>query len=206
MSDAQSPQYWDNLYQANHFPWDLGRPTPVFVRLAENERLERGRMLVLGAGRGHDARLFARHGYEVTAVDFASEAVAHMRRQDDPRHPVEIVQADFFELPPGWTDRFDYVLDYTSFVAIPPERRPAYAEVVARLLKPGGCYIILAFPIGTRPGGPPYTVQPEFIIDLYRERGFDLVQRETPTDSVPGRRGHEELLMLRRKGAERQSD
>jgi hypothetical protein len=67
-------------------------------------------------------------------------------------------------------------------------------------LKPEGVYIILAFPIGMRTGGPPYTVQPEAIITLYHDRGFELEHRERPYDSVPGRKGHEELLILKKKG------
>lgn len=197
-SDVNSSDFWDRLYQTNQFHWDLGGPTPVFRRLAEGGQFALGRMLVLGAGHGHDARLFARHGFQVTAVDFAEEAVAAMQKLAQPTAPVEIVQADFFSLPAKWYSRFDYVLDYTSFCAVLPSRRPEYADLVGRLLKPGGLYIMLAFPIGRRPGGPPYVVQPEAIIALYTERGFRLEQRETPADSAPGRQGHEELLILKK--------
>lgn len=196
--DVDSPHFWDELYESDHFPWDLGGPTPVFVRLAESRLLEPGKMLVLGAGHGHDARLFARHRFVVTAVDFSDSAVATMHQLDDPRFPVEIVQADLFSLPPAWNDRFDYVLDYTSFCAVLPQRRLEYANLVTRLIKTGGKYIILAFPIGTRPGGPPYVVQPDAIVELYAERGFALHQRESPFDSADGRKGHEELLILQR--------
>ncbi len=100
------------------------------------------------------------------------------------------------ESPREWDNLFDYILDYTSFVAVLPARRADYADMVARLLKPGGRYIILAFPIGTRPGGPPYVVQPDAIIELYAGRGFRLQQRENPFDSTPDRKGYEQLLVL----------
>jgi SAM-dependent methyltransferase len=198
MNDANSAHFWEGMYQSNQFPWDLGGPTPVFQRLAHQAKFEPGRMLVLGAGRGHDARLFARHGFEVTAVDFASEAIEAMQRLNDPGYPVEVVQADFFALPLSWNNRFNYLLDYTCFCAIVPERRPEYARLVGRLLRPGGCYVILAFPIGRRAGGPPYVVQPQAIIDLFVGHGFTLHFREVPFDSVQQRKGHEELLMLER--------
>jgi SAM-dependent methyltransferase len=194
--ETNSPHFWDQLYKSNQFPWDLGGPTPVFQRLAAGGLLQPGAMLVLGAGHGHDARLFAQHGFTVTAVDFSARAVQAMSQLNDPSFPVEIVQADFFSLPAAWNGRFDYILDYTSFVAIPPDRRPDYADLVKRLLKPGGRYIILAFPIGRRSGGPPYVVQPEAIIALYTERAFRLQHREMPADSVDGRKGYEELLIL----------
>ncbi len=198
-SDVNSSDFWDRLYQTDQFHWDLGGPTPVFRRLAERGRFAPGRMLVPGAGHGHDARLFARHGFQVTAVDFSDEAVATMQRLAEPASAMEIVQADFFSLPATWHDRFDYVLDYTSFCAVLPGRRPEYADLVGRLLKPGGQLIMLAFPIGSRPGGPPYVVQPEAVIKLYAERDFDLRQREVPVDSAPGRKGVEELLILKKR-------
>jgi SAM-dependent methyltransferase len=198
MANVNSSQFWDSLYKSDQFGWDLGGPTPVFSRLADSGLLDPGKMLVLGAGRGHDARLFARRGFDVTAVDFSDAAYEAMNQLDDSRFPVEIVKADFFSLPPDWNGRFDYILDYTSFCAVLPQRRAEYADLVARLLKPQGKYIILAFPIGTRPGGPLYTVQPEAIIDLYAKRGFTLQLRESPVDSVPRRKGYEELLILRK--------
>ncbi|MGD2049455.1 MAG: methyltransferase domain-containing protein [Chloroflexota bacterium] len=198
MANVNSSHFWDSLYKSDQFGWDLAEPTPIFSRLADSGHLEPGKMLVPGAGHGHDARLFARHGYEVTAVDFSDEAYEAMKQSDDPRFPVEIVKADFFSLPPDWNGRFDYILDYTSFCAILPQRRAEYADLVTRLLKPQGQYIILAFPIGRRSGGPPYTVQPEAIIDLYAEREFTLQLRESPADSIPDRKGYEELLILQK--------
>ena len=82
-SHADNPHFWDNLYKENQFPWDLGGPTPVFRRLAQEGLLVPGKMLVLGAGRGHDARLFASHAFEVTAVDFSAEAVELMKQYND---------------------------------------------------------------------------------------------------------------------------
>lgn len=198
MPDVNSSQFWDTLYKSNQFHWDLGGPTPTFQRLEESDQLEPGAMLVLGAGRGHDARFFARHNFTVTAVDFAPEAAEAMRQLADPRYPMEIVQADFFELPTNWSGRFDYVLDYTSFCAVLPQRRPEYADLVTRLLKPKGQYLILAFPIGQRPGGPPFAVQPHAIVELFARRGFILRHREEPFDSVPARKGYEELLILQK--------
>ena len=196
MDESNNPRFWETRYQNNHFPWDLGKPTPVFVRLATNGQIPQGELIVLGAGRGFDARMFARHGFTVTAVDFADTAVQAMEALNDPQSPVKIVQSDFFELPQTFNGRFQSVIEYTSFCAILPQRRGEYADLVRRLLAVAGAYITLAFPIGTRPGGPPFTVQPDAIIDLFAQRGFSLSHREAPPDSVPERRPYEELLIL----------
>ncbi|MCP4357914.1 MAG: methyltransferase domain-containing protein [Chloroflexi bacterium] len=193
------PQFWETLYQNEQFPWDLNGPTPVFQRLAKNGVFPPGKMIVLGAGRGYDAHLFARYGFAVTAVDFAAEAIQSMQENNDPDYPVEIVQSDFFMLPQEWNGRYQYILDYTCFCAIHPPRRGKYADLVARLLKPSGQYITLVFPIGTRRGGPPYTVQPNDIIELFAERGFVVTHQEArPFDSVPERQKYEELLLLQK--------
>lgn len=196
--DINSPSFWEEIYQGGRAGWDLGGPTPVFRRLLASGEFAPGRMIVLGAGRGHDAREFARNGFDVTAVDFADDPVRDMQRLADPGAPIRIIQEDIFKLPPEWAGTFDYVLEYTCFCAIDPQRRAEYADVVARLLKPGGFYIDLAFPLDTRKGGPPFAVSVNEILRLFGERDFKLLERGRPADSVKPRRGMEELLIFQK--------
>jgi methyl halide transferase len=197
--DVNSPEKWDVNYEQGTDGWDLGRPTPVFQRLLRTQRLSPGRMIVLGAGRGHDAREFARHGFQVTAVDFSSQAAREMHRLASPEAPVEILQHDIFALPAALNHSFDYVLEYTCFCAIDPSRRAEYADLVTRLLKPGGMYIDLAFPLDGRKGGPPFAVSAAEVLDLFRGRGFQLLSREKPVDSISSRRNAEELLVFQKE-------
>jgi SAM-dependent methyltransferase len=199
MSDVSSPSFWEENYRNGHTGWDLGMPTPVFQRLAESGKFPPGKMLVLCAGRGYDARLFARLGFDVTAVDFAEEAIKEMQTLVDPNISMEVIQADLFDLPVFMSEEFDYILEYTCFCAIDPQRRADYIHSVSSLLKPGGIYIALAFPIGGRSGGPPFVVTPDELVEPLSERGFELILREVPEDSVPGREGIEELLILKKK-------
>ncbi len=198
--DVNSPQKWEADYAGRTDGWDLAGPTPALKRLAGSGRFPPGRMLVPCAGRGHDAREFARHGFDVTAVDFSSHAVREMKRLTDPDAPIEILQHDMFELPHRLDGEFDYVLQYTCFCAIDPTRREDYADLVARLLKPGGIYIDLAFPLDNRPGGPPFAVSEAGIVRLFESRGFTLVSREKLPDSVAPRREAEELLVFQKWG------
>lgn len=218
--DVNSPNKWEADYERGSDGWDLNGPTPVFKRLADSGQFKPGHMIVLGAGRGHDAREFARHGFQVTAVDFSPYAVREMRRLATPDAPVEILQSDLFKLPPEFDHSFDYVLEYTCFCAIDPQRREEYADLVARLLrspdtisgrspdatsgrnpdpasgKSGGIYIDLAFPLDTHKSGPPFAVSVQEILTLFDKRGFTLLERQIPTDSVQQRRGLEELLIF----------
>ncbi len=196
--DVNLPDKWEADYEGSTDGWDLGRPTPVFKRLAVSGRFKPGRMAVPGAGRGHDAREFARHGFQVTAIDFAPYVVREMKKLSDPDAPIEILQHDLFTLPHKLDNSFDYLLEYTCFCAIDPKRRADYADLVTRLLKPGGTYIDMAFPLDGRAGGPPFSVSEGEVMSLFTQRGFKLISREKPEDSISRRRHAEELFIFQK--------
>ena len=196
--DVNSVEKWEADYLRGSDGWDLGGVTPVFRELLMSGQLSPGKMLVVCAGRGHDAREFARHGYQVTAVDFSPFAAREMNRLADSDAPTEILQQDLFTLPYQLDGQFDYILEYTCYCAIDPKRRIEFVDLVTRLLKPGGIYISLAFPLTQKMGGPPFAVTVSELTGLFQERGFKLIEREQPAVSVPQRRGAEELLMFQK--------
>jgi hypothetical protein len=146
--------------------------------------------------RGHDAREFARHGYDVVAVDFARDAAHAMREAMHPDFPHAVLEHDFFQLDPALDGTFDYVLEYTCYCAIDPRRRAEYADKIAQVLKRGGKYIALAFPLGEHAGGPPFAVNADELIQALEQRGMKLLHREFPPDTIKPRKGREELLVV----------
>lgn len=78
--DVNSPSKWEANYARGTDGWDLGGPTPAFRRLLASNQFVPGRLIALGAGRSHDAREFARHGFHVTAVDFSPYVIREMQR------------------------------------------------------------------------------------------------------------------------------
>jgi hypothetical protein len=198
MSDVNSPHKWETDYERGTDGWDLGGPAPTFTQLAASGRFAPANMIVLGAGRGHDARAFARHGFDVTAVDFTAYAAHEMQRLAAPTAPIKILQHDIFTLPSEFDGRFEYVLEHTCFCAIDPRRRSDYADLVARLLKPAGIYIDLAFPLSMHSDGPPFAVSVAELLELFHSRGFTLLAREKTIESTPKRRGLEELFIFQK--------
>jgi hypothetical protein len=134
----------------------------------------------------------------VTAVDFASHAANEMRRLADPAAPVKILQSDLFSLSHELNNSFDYVLKYTCFCAIDLKPRADYADLVIQLMKTDGVYIDLAFPLDGRTGGPPFAVKESEVMDLFQKRGFKLVSRKKPEESVSQRRHAEELFIFQK--------
>ncbi len=192
-----SADAWERRYQEGTTRWDLGQPAPPFVHLLQSDAAPSpGTAVVLGAGRGHEARLLAHSGFDVTAVDFAPSAVEAMAQTAKAeRIPLRPLQRNIFDLVPEFQGHFDYGVEHTCFCAIDPAQREAYVELVARLLKPRGELLALFFTHG-RPGGPPYGTSPEEICRLFEP--YFVVETLAPAaHSMPSRRGEEHLGRLR---------
>ena len=64
------PEELDASY-AGTPPWDIGRPQPAFLALAEAGTI-RGRVLDVGCGTGEHSLMAASMGLEATGIDSAS--------------------------------------------------------------------------------------------------------------------------------------
>lgn len=192
-----SADAWERRYQEGTTRWDLGQPAPPLVDLLQSAAAPpAGSAVVLGAGRGYEARLFAESGFEVTAVDFAPAAVAAMVHQAEAAAlSWRSLQRNIFDLVPEFTGQFDYVVEHTCFCAIDPVQRPAYVDLVAQLLKPQGELLAVFFTHG-RGGGPPYGATPEELRALFEPR-FVVESLVPVANSVPSRRGEEHRGRLR---------
>ncbi len=156
MPDADA---WNARYELGTTPWDLGRAHPELeTRLALDPALGLdavGRVLVPGAGTGHDAAALAQAGWEVVAVDIAPAVEAPLlRRLEADRGTVVI--ADSLEFDGG--DPFDLVFDHTFFCALDPADRPRFGAMVDRVLTYTGSLVSIVFPFGkpASDGGPPW--------------------------------------------------
>ncbi|HVK61307.1 MAG TPA: hypothetical protein VM432_07140, partial [Bdellovibrionales bacterium] len=52
-TDAEKPAWWSEFYKTNEPRWDLGDAHPALAQYVPGLKLQRSRILVLGAGRGH---------------------------------------------------------------------------------------------------------------------------------------------------------
>ncbi len=141
---VNTAEFWEACYETDNDGWDLGGPTPFFQRLASE--IPKGKICVIGCGRGYDAVTFAEEGFDVTAIDFAEPAVLEAReRARKDNVSLKVLRENIFDLPEVLHGKFDYVMEYTCFCAISPERRFEYDRVVWQLLKPDGQLLGLFF-------------------------------------------------------------
>ena len=80
MSTSPSdPQFWREAGRSRRKGWEIGQAAPPLARWFAAHPPVGKRTLVVGCGRGHEARMLAAAGAEVVAVDFAPEAIAEAR-------------------------------------------------------------------------------------------------------------------------------
>jgi cyclopropane fatty-acyl-phospholipid synthase-like methyltransferase len=148
--------------------------------LVEGRGLPPGRALDLGCGTGTNCIYLARHGWEVVGVDFSILAIWRARRKAH-RAGVDcqFYWGDVTDLA-FLADPFDMALDIGCLHSLPPERWRRYAAGVARLVQPGGLYLLYTFT--SWPDRPiPRGVAPEEVRSLFiptfamerEERGED---------------------------------
>jgi SAM-dependent methyltransferase len=192
---------WENRYQQGQTPWDKSAPAPELKFLLDAGLL-RGRVLVPGCGRGHDARaIVAAGGGEVVGLDLAPSAVRDARLLGT-APGLSFEEGDLFQPPREWLGSFDWIWEHTCFCAIDPEDRARYATSTHALLRPGGRLLATFFiDPGLDPGeaGPPFGVSKE---ELNRVFGpyFAVEGEWAPRACFSGREGREWIRQLRRLG------
>jgi SAM-dependent methyltransferase len=192
---------WESIYKQGDAGWDIGKPAPPFESLlAERpDWLKKGSMVCFGAGNGHDADLFARSGFEVTAVDFAPSAVASIKSYAENNSSLTPFEGDILALPDKLNSSFDYVLEHTCFCAIPVENREKYVEAAYKALKPGGAVFGLFYRFDPPDEkGPPFAVTEEELRSLFIEK-FEIVEFFTPEKSHGRRQNRERFIMMKVK-------
>jgi cyclopropane fatty-acyl-phospholipid synthase-like methyltransferase len=134
---------WDSAYEAgSRPPWDIGRPQPAFVRLADDGLLS-GRVLDAGCGSGEHALLAAARGADAVGVDVSPRAIEQAHRKAGERGlTVRFEVADALSLGElGLT--FDTVIDSGLFHVFDDADRARYVTSLASVLPPGGtCYLM----------------------------------------------------------------
>jgi SAM-dependent methyltransferase len=198
MNEVDHSQFWEDIYLENDTGWDLKDVTPVFDSIS-NELIQ-GKVCIVGCGRGYDVIMFAKKGFDVTAVDFAPTPISELNKLAIEKSvTITTVQDDIFSLVEKFPDTFDYVIEQTCFCAIHPNRRKEYEILVRTILKPGGKLIGLWFPLdkSQEEGGPPFGTTIDEVKSIFNS-GWKIEKEEFSSQSVEPRKGREILIIFKK--------
>ena len=187
---------WELRYQTQDMPWEKGEPSPGLVDfLAAHPQLKGGTVSVPGCGTGHDARVWAKAGFNVTGYDIAPSAIQLSKEKTkEAGLETQFVLGDFLTDEPS--QLFDWIFEHTLFCAIAPERRDDYVKAVLRWLKPNGQFLAVNYLIPDE-DGPPFGTTREEQLARFAPH-FELLEEWVPR-SYPNRTGLERMFWWKRK-------
>ncbi len=165
-------------------PWDIGRPQPAFLRLAESGAL-RGKILDVGCGTGEHALMAAALGLGAVGIDASPRAIELARGKAEARTlDARFVVGDALDLR-ALGERFDTVVDSGLFHLFDDAERARYAENLRAAMAPGGRYFMLCFSDRV-PGdlGPRRVSRQEIRRSFAPEDGWEVLSIEAATMDV----------------------
>lgn len=186
-------RYWQTRYLEGNTPWDIGYAAPALVQYFQRIHDPTIRILIPGAGYGHEAAWLNDHGFANTWIcDWAPKAIeAFINRHPD--FPADrILCQDFFSLHL----QVDLIIEQTFLSALPPSRRPDYARKCHQLLTPGGRFAGLLFSRTFEQEGPPFGGSRQEYLDLFIEHFSEVILEDCP-DSIGPRMGSEVFIEAR---------
>ena len=136
------PEDFDLLYEQGP-PWEIGRPQPALLALAEAGAIH-GRVLDVGCGTGEHALLAASLGLEATGIDVAAAAIERARQKAAQRGlDARFVVGSVLDLS-SLGQLFDTVIDSGLFHVLQDDRS-AFVDGLRAVVPPSGRYFLLCF-------------------------------------------------------------
>jgi len=218
--DPLSPQFWDERFEHAFTPWERGEVPLALRRFVASSRPltvagqppavagqppavagqppavagQPPAVLLPGCGSAHELALMCAAGWDATAIDFSSAAVARARAQAGPWAD-RIVQADFFAYDPPRP--LDLIYEQAFLCALPRARWPDVARRWSELLGQGGLLAGYFF-FDDAVKGPPFGID-RVRLDALLGGAFDCVLDEAVEDSIPVFAGKERWMMWRKR-------
>lgn len=190
-----SPSYWNHRYAQDDIPWDTGGITQPLRRLIDGLEDKDMRILIPGAGRGHEAKYLQDKGFrKVYVCDWAPLALKALRRTAPDFPADKLLQEDFFELDM----KVELIIEQTFFCAIPRNMRPRYVEKTHALLSKEGQVAGLFFMREFPHEGPPHGGSEAEYRQLF-EPFFMLQELYPAPDSIEPRLGSELFFRFQKK-------
>lgn len=188
--------YWENRYHNAETGWDIGAvstPLKVYFEqlVAKDERI-----LLPGAGNGHEAAYLFQLGFTNVHILDISAAPLRNFQQQWPAFPKDhIIHGNFFE----HKGRYDLIIEQTFFCALDPQLRKDYVKKMHELLDENGKLAGLLFDDPHMPAaGPPFGGTRDEYVQYFKPY-FTFCTFEKSYNSIPARSGRELFMVLKKK-------
>jgi 2-polyprenyl-3-methyl-5-hydroxy-6-metoxy-1,4-benzoquinol methylase len=131
------------LYLRGRTPWDTNVTPPEVMEFIASH--PPGKALDLGCGTGTNAITLARHGWQVTAIDFVGQAIRRARiKAAAAGLRIDFKRASVTE-PIDLAGPYDYALDIGCLFGLTPDERVKYLAHLVPLLRKGAWYMLYAW-------------------------------------------------------------
>lgn len=172
--------FWQERWQSHRTGFHQEAVNEALVKFAPSTFRSKGRILVPLCGKSVDLDWLVNEGYRVVGVEFVPAAVSELvDRLGPPTTEVQscsfvqrdwgeqltILQGDIFDLPSLGLGPFDGVWDRAAVVALKPETRPRYAEILRASIGEEGVILMRTFAYDQdKMEGPPFSVDQECVV------------------------------------------
>lgn len=196
-------EFWLERWQTNQIGFHQTEFNARLIRHWPALGLSAGtRVFVPLCGKTRDMLWLAGAGHPVTGVELSATAIEAFfdeagapfsRRQHGPMTfydggQIGIYCGDFFDLTERELAGTAGMFDRGALIALPPPMRRRYADHLTKILPVGAQSLLLTIEYDqSRASGPPFSVQPEEVTDLFAARcSIEMLERE-PTQEMPPR-------------------
>jgi SAM-dependent methyltransferase len=159
------------MYRLGVTPWD-GHPLPTsLTNLVEGDRPPpAGKALDIGCGTGDNSIYLAKHGWQVTGVDYVQRAVDKARAKASAESlDIRFEQVDVTELcSAGVGTSFDLIVDNGCLHGMNDEDRHDYVREVTAAAAPGARLLLVEFIPGGSYGVP--GIEPSEVAQRFESR------------------------------------
>ncbi len=136
--------FYNITYRHFRAPWDIG-PRKELVELVNTGRIKPCKAIDLGSGTASNVVFLAKHGFDVTGVDFAAAAIElGQKLAAEAGVAVNFVQDDLTNLR-HVSGVFDLLVDYGTLDDLTTKDRDRYMQNVLPLTRAGSQFVLYCF-------------------------------------------------------------
>ncbi len=194
MTKKMNKEYWEERYKSNEIGWDVGEittPLKEYIDQIENKRLK---ILIPGAGNGHEFDYLIEKGFtNITVIDIAEQPLETLKKRN-PKYIKNFIQGDFFD----FDKTFDLIIEQTFFCALNPKMRTKYVTQMHSILEKNGKIAGVLFDFPLTEVGPPFGGSKEEYINLFSKK-FNLKTLESAYNSIKPRKDRELFFIFEKK-------